>query len=202
MDKHLSLNMENVREQAYSQEELKKQIKAQYDLFSNAPYLEADKNRLMQIYKTQLFLLVEASKHFTTNPEYLKTVLQCIQYTFGEAYINECYRHEIQFPEELYEALERVCYRPVQNYFSYMLSGLEVYGAEGFYESPVFEEFADDVNLVLKIFQPYSDMYAEIPEKLNLEEVERLSKQAEPVMKEKLMSKDFRELLNNIIFPQ
>ena len=58
MDKHLSLSMENVREQAYSQEELKKQIKAQYDLFSNAPYLEADKNRLMQIYKVLVLLLV------------------------------------------------------------------------------------------------------------------------------------------------
>lgn len=194
--------MDNVREQAYSHEELKKQIKAHYDLFANAQYLEADTNRLMQIYKTQLFLLVESSKHFTTHPEYLKTVLQCIQYTFGEPYIKECYRHNVEFPEELYEALERICYRPVQNYFSYLLSGLEIYGVDSFYESPVFEEFAEDVNLVLKIFQPYSDKYSEIPVKLELEEIEKICKTAEPFVKEKILSEEFREKLDHIVFPQ
>ena len=199
MDKHLSLNMENVREKAYSQKELSEQIKANYDLFCCATYLEPDKKRLMQIYKVQLFLLVEAAKHFTKNPYFMHSVLNSTRYTFGEPYIKECYRHELEFPEELYEALEKICYRPVQDYESYLLSGLEVYGADGFYESPVFEEFCNDVNLVLKIFEPYGDEYSEIPVKLDLEEIEAINQKVDPMVQEQILSKEFREMLEKIV---
>ena len=49
MDNYLSLSKDNVREKAYSQEELNKQMIAHCDLFGAAPYLKPDKNRLMQI---------------------------------------------------------------------------------------------------------------------------------------------------------
>ena len=108
MDNYLSLSKDNVREKAYSQEELNKQMIAHCDLFGAAPYLDPDKNRLMQIYKVQLFLLVEAAKHFTKKPDYLKSALNCTAYIFGEPYIKECIRHEVGFPEELYQALEQL----------------------------------------------------------------------------------------------
>lgn len=198
MDNYLSLSKENVREKAYSQKELNKQMIAHCDLFGAVPFLEPDKNRLMQIYKVQLFLLVEAAKHFTKKPEFLKSALNCTAYIFGEPYINECVRHEVEFPEELYQALERVCFRPEQNYNRYLLSGLEIYGEDGFYESPVFEEFANDINLVLKIFQPYWEEYKEVPVKLDLKEIEVINETVDPLVQEHILSDEVRAMLERM----
>ena len=198
MDNYLSLSKDNVREKAYSQKELNKQMIAHCDLLGASPYLEVDKNRLMQIYKVQLFLLVEAAKHFTKKPEYLKSVLNSTAYVFGEPYIKECMRHEVEFPEELYQVLERICFRPEQEYNSYMLSGLEVYGEDGFYDSPVFEEFANDVNLVLKIFQPYWEEYEEVQVKLDLKEIEAINEKVRPLIQEHVLSDEVRALLEKI----
>ena len=198
MDNYLSLSKDNVREKAYSQEELNKQMIAHCDLFGAVPYLEPDKNRLMQIYKVQLFLLVETAKHFTKKPDYLKSALNCTAYIFGEPYIKECIRHEVEFPEELYQALEQVCFRPELNYYVYMLSGVEVYGEDGFYESPVFEEFANDVNLVLKIFQPYWEEYSEVPLKLDLKEIDAINETVSPLVQEHVLSDEVRTILERM----
>lgn len=198
MDNYLSLSKDNVREKAYSQKELNRQMIAHCDLLGAVPYLEPDKNRFMQIYKVQLFLLVETAKHFTKKPDYLKSALNCTAYIFGEPYIKECIRHEVEFPEELYQALERVCFRPEQSYNSYMLSGLEVYGEDGFYESPVFEEFANDVNLVLKIFQPYWEEYSEVSVKLDLKEIEAMNEKVAPLVQNNVLSDEVRALLENM----
>ena len=198
MDNYLSLSKDNVREKAYSQKELNNQMIAHCDLFGAAPYLEPDKNRLMQIYKVQLFLLVEAAKHFTKKPDYLKSALNCTAYIFGEPYIKECIRHEVEFPEELYQALEQVCFRPELNYYVYMLSGVEVYGEDGFYESPVFEEFANDVNLVLKIFQPYWEEYSEVPLKLDLKEIDAINETVSPLVQEHVLSDEVRTILERM----
>ena len=141
------------------------QVTTLQELIVDIPLLEPDTERFVQMIKAEMFLIEEAIRWMSKEPEYLKNVLTCIRLTFSEVYIQEFDRNGLPCPYELIEAIDHL-FTTEENSFDHILHMIETYGEE-IYETESYTHFWIDVDEILETYRCIEISYPDIDCKLD-----------------------------------
>ena len=149
----------------YSKQAMETQVTTLQEMIVDIPLVEPDTEQFVQMIKAEMFLIEEAVRWMSKEPEYLKKVLACIRLTFSEVYIQEFDRNGLPCPYGLLEAVDHL-FTTEENSFDHILHMVETYGEE-IYELEAYTHFWIDIDEILEEYRCIEISYPDIDCKLD-----------------------------------